>query len=96
MEIIKKKQRDDVHTYIPELKELYRAGRCTRREFLRNAMLLGMSLASASTFLAACAPKTPAPTEAPATKAPEPTEAPAAGPTRGGTLRIRGIVGRID
>ncbi len=96
MEIIKKKERNDVHSYVPELKELYRAGRCTRREFLRNATLLGMSLASASTFLAACAPKTPAPTEAPATEAPEPTEAPAAGPTRGGTLRIRGIVGRID
>lgn len=93
MEIIKKKQRDDVHTYIPELKELYRAGRCTRREFLRNATLLGMSLASASTFLAACAPKTPAPTEAPPAEAP--TEAPAAGPTRGGTLRIASQVQKV-
>ena len=60
MEIIKKKQRNDVHPYIPEMKELYRAGRITRREFLRTATLLGMSVASASTFLTACAPPEPA------------------------------------
>lgn len=100
MEIIKKEERNDVHPYIPELRELYRAGRCTRREFLRNATLLGMSLASASAFLAGCAPQTEeatvAPTEPPATEAPEveptqppePTEAPAGGPKRGGTLRV--------
>ena len=50
MEIIKKKKNNDVHPYIPELKGLYRAGRCTRREFLRTATLLGMSVASASVF----------------------------------------------
>jgi peptide/nickel transport system substrate-binding protein len=93
MEIIKKNKRNDAHPYIPELEELYRAGRCTRREFLRNATLLGMSLASASTFLAACAPKTPAPTEAPPAEAP--TEAPAAGPTRGGALRIASQVQKV-
>ena len=59
MEIIKKKKRGDVHPYIPELKELYRGGRITRREFVRNAAMLGLSLSSASAFLAACAPATP-------------------------------------
>ena len=88
MEIIKKKKRDDVHAYIPELEDLFRKGRITRREFLRNATLLGMSLASASAFLASCA-KAPEPTATPkpaATKAPEPTATPEpAGPRRGGT-----------
>ena len=40
MEIIKRKKRDDAHPYIPELKGLYRSGRVTRREFMRNACLL--------------------------------------------------------
>jgi peptide/nickel transport system substrate-binding protein len=53
MEIIKRKKRD-VHAYIPELEELYRQGKVTRREFLRNATLLGLSLASANAFLAGC------------------------------------------
>ena len=94
MEIIKKKN-DDVHAYIPELKDLYRKGRISRREFLRNATLLGMSLGSATAFLSACGPKpteAPPPTEAPKpadTPVPAPTEPPAAaGPTRGGTLRV--------
>ncbi len=95
MEIIKKKERNDVHPYIPELKELYRAGRCTRREFLRTATLLGMSVASASTFLSACAPSTPEPTEAP-----EPTEEPeeepmAGGPMRGGRMRVASQVQKV-
>ena len=53
MEIIKKKKRDDVHPYIPELEELYRGKRITRREFLRTSLMLGLSLSSASAFLAA-------------------------------------------
>ncbi|MGQ9667665.1 MAG: hypothetical protein ACUVWB_10160, partial [Anaerolineae bacterium] len=63
MEIIKRQPRKEAHPYIPELKELYRQGRISRKEFLRNATLLGMSFAAASAFLASCAPK---PTEAPA------------------------------
>jgi peptide/nickel transport system substrate-binding protein len=109
MEIINRKPTNEVHSYIPELKDLYRQGRCTRREFLRTATLLGMSLASASAFLAACA--TPEPTEAPTkaaatqppTKAPTeaPTEAPTAtpvpaGPKRGGTLTMGTRVMGID
>jgi len=88
MEIIKKKKRNDSHPYIPELEELYRGGRITRREFLRNATILGMSLVSASSFLAACAREeatTAPPTEAP-TAAPEPTAPAPAGPKRGGEL----------
>jgi peptide/nickel transport system substrate-binding protein len=98
MEIIKRKKRNEAHVYIPELKELYRQGRVTRREFLRNATLLGMSLASASAFLTACgggeeATATPQPEP---TKVPEPTEAPAAmGPTRGGTLKAASRVQKV-
>jgi peptide/nickel transport system substrate-binding protein len=89
MEILKRKKRDDVHAYIPELEDLYLKGRITRREFLRNATLLGMSLASASAFLASCAPPAAEPTATPkpaATKAPEPTPKPS-GPQRGGTWK---------
>jgi len=108
MEIIKKKPTNDVHTYIPELKDLYRKGRISRREFLRNATLLGMSLTSATAFLAACGP-TPAPTEAPPTptEAPKPTDTPVpeptatpepvapVGPQRGGTLRVASRVHKV-
>jgi peptide/nickel transport system substrate-binding protein len=103
MEIIKRTKRDGEHVYIPELKDLYQKGRISRREFLRNATLLGMSFAGASAFLAACGP-TAAPVEAPvptavaqATEAPQPTEAPAAaGPKRGGTIHGSMQVIRID
>jgi len=95
MEIIKRKKSNEAHPYIPELKEQYRVGRITRREFLRNATLLGMSVASASSFLASCAPQEPEvaptavpPTAVPPTAVPEPTEEPKpTGPVRGGTLK---------
>jgi len=95
MEIIKKK-REDVHPYIPELKELYRGGRITRREFIRNAAMLGLTLSSVSAFLAACAPAPeptatpvpPAPTPVPPAPTPvPPTPLPPDFPRRGGTLR---------
>ncbi len=94
MEIIRKKKRDEVHPYIPELKDLYLKRRITRREFIRNAAILGLSLSSIHAFLASCAP-TPAPEEAsptPQPPAPSPTPVPPQ-PTptplvkRGGTLR---------
>jgi peptide/nickel transport system substrate-binding protein len=104
MEIIRKNENNEAHPYIPELKNLYQKGRISRREFLRNATLLGMTFASASAFLAACGP-TPAPTAAPtaavpptqppATMAPEPTQAPAMGPTRGGTLKVASRVQKV-
>ncbi|MGD2145569.1 MAG: ABC transporter substrate-binding protein [Anaerolineae bacterium] len=89
MEIITKKERNEAHPYIPELKYQYEIGKISRREFLRNATLLGMSVAGATTFLAGCAQPTAAPTEAPpATAVPEEPEEEAAapsGPQRGGT-----------
>ena len=96
MQILKKKPTNGVHAYIPELEDLFRKGRITRREFLRNATLLGMSLASASAFLASCAPAaaptaTPKPVVAAPTATPKPT-----GPRRGGTLRGSMQVIRID
>ena len=96
MQFIKKEERNEAHPYIPELKELYRDGRISRREFLRNATLLGMSAAAAGTFVTGCGQQaTEAPTEAPATAAPEPTEKPAGGPQRGGTLRIASNVQKV-
>jgi hypothetical protein len=84
MEIIKPEKRD-VHPDIPELEDLYLKGRITRREFLRNATLLGMSFAGASALLAACAPAT-APEE-PAEEAP--AEEPAAEePAEEGTMAV--------
>jgi peptide/nickel transport system substrate-binding protein len=101
MEIIRKNKSTEAHAYIPELKDLYQKGRISRREFLRNATLLGMSLTGASAFLAACG-ATPEPTVVPTTKAPEPTAAPqpteppaAAGPVRGGSLRVASQVQKV-
>ena len=60
---------------ISRLRQQLQAGKITRREFLRYAGLLGLSLGSAQALLA-CAPQ---PTEAPTAK---PTEAPAAAATK--------------
>jgi peptide/nickel transport system substrate-binding protein len=96
--IRKKKPKPGEHPYIPELKYLYEQKRVTRREFLRNATILGLSAASANLFLASCGGE-----DATATSPPEPTEPPAAatavpatavptavpapaGPKRGGEL----------
>jgi len=96
MEIIKKKKREDVHPYIPELKELYRGRRISRREFMRNAAVLGLSLGAIQAFLASCAPAPeptstpvpPTPTAVPPTPTPvPPTATPAPVVKRGGILR---------
>jgi peptide/nickel transport system substrate-binding protein len=106
MEIIRKNNDKEAHPYIPELKEQYQQGRISRREFLRNATLLGMTFASATAFLAACG-TTPAPTAAPQptspppTTAPQPTTAaapttaPAMGPARGGNLKVASRVHKV-
>lgn len=105
MEILKRQKRNGVHPYIPELEELYRQGRVSRREFLRTATLLGMSLAGATAFLSSCGPaaeptQPPAATAPPeATAAPAPTDTPVpapAGPKRGGTMTIATRVPRVD
>ena len=91
MEIIKKKPNNGVHPYIPELSEAHRKGEISRRDFLRFATLLGMSLSTAK-ILAGCAPAetpTAAPTTAPVAVVP-------AGPKRGGTVTIATRVQRFD
>ena len=45
-----------MHPYVPELAEQYRQGKVDRREFLRYATLLGVSVAGAKAFLAHAAP----------------------------------------
>jgi peptide/nickel transport system substrate-binding protein len=78
-------KREEEHLSLPQLEELYRAGKISRRKFLRNAVVMGMSLGSASAFLVGCgdtakqATATPVATQAPiATKVPEPTDVPIA------------------
>ena len=85
-----------MHERIPELKEQYVEGKISRREFLRYATLLGLSLTAAQGLIAGCAPKatptpkpTPKPTPVPPTATPKPV-----GPRRGGTIRIgEGVMG---
>jgi peptide/nickel transport system substrate-binding protein len=85
MEIIKKTPDNGMHPAVPGLQESLRKGKISRREFLRFAGLLGLSVGTAS-ILANCAP-TAAPTEAPTAVVPVATEAPAAPAiTRGGKL----------
>ncbi len=92
MEIIRRVKRENVHAYIPELEDQYLRGKVSRREFLRMATLLGVSVAGATTFLASCGPEAEEPTKAPAaTDTPVPS-----GPKRGGTIRGSMQVIRID
>ena len=90
MEIIKKKPDNGMHPAIPELQESLRNGKLSRREFLRLATLLGLSVGSA-TFLANCAPapEATAPAAPAATVAPVATEVPKATITRGGQAHQR-------
>jgi peptide/nickel transport system substrate-binding protein len=97
MEIIKKQPDKGMHPAVPELQEALRKGNLSRREFLRYATLLGLSVSAASA-LAACGPAAtptaaPAPTAVPPTAVP-PTKAPApptAAPTAVPTKAAAGI-----
>src|SRR5512136_3112051 len=103
MEIIKKQPKGDMHPAVPELQDQLRQGKISRREFLRYACLLGVSVGAAN-VLAACAQPTAAPTAVPPTAVPPtavavPTAIPAtAVPTikRGGTATIATRVQRFD
>jgi len=96
MDFFTKNERDEKHPYIPELKELYRSNRITRREFLRNATLLGMSAAAASTFIAGCQQQETAAPEPTAEEVmEEPTEAPSGGPIRGGIIKIGSQIQKV-
>jgi peptide/nickel transport system substrate-binding protein len=101
MEIIKKKPSNGLHPAIPELQDQLRQGKISRREFLRYATLLGVSVGGASVLAACGAQPTPAavpPTAVPAATAVPPTAAPAAVPAaikRGGTLIVGATVQKI-
>jgi peptide/nickel transport system substrate-binding protein len=50
MHILKRKKRN-VHPYVPEMQELHRQGKMSRREFLRMSTLLGVSLVGAKALI---------------------------------------------
>ena len=85
-----------VHERISELQEQLSAGLITRRDFLRYAALLGVSVGAAEA-LAACAPKPTAvaPTKVPPTAVPPtavaPTEAPTAPPPAAQAQALAGM-----
>lgn len=88
-----------IHPLVSEANQQLRAGKITRRDFLKLSTLLGMSLTAANA-LASCSP-----TEAPATAAPATAVPPTAAPTvtplppthvRGGILTAATRVERVD
>jgi peptide/nickel transport system substrate-binding protein len=89
---------DRIHPAVPEAQEQLRQGRISRREFLRVATLLGVSVPAAYA-LAACgtapaaAPPAGQATAAPAAAA---TTAPAAAVKRGGILKVGIQVPAVD
>ncbi|MDZ7844144.1 MAG: ABC transporter substrate-binding protein [Anaerolineales bacterium] len=93
MDFFTKNDKEEKHPYIPELKDLYRSKKISRREFLRNATLLGMSAAAASTFIAGCQQETPEPTIEDVVE--EPTAAPSGGPVRGGILKVGSQIQKV-
>jgi len=62
-----------------QLQALFRRGGMSRRAFMRNALLLGMSMGAAQTLLAACAQPGAPVAEAPAADAPAASTTPKAG-----------------
>ncbi len=59
MKIFKKQPKSNLPLAVPELQDQLQKGKISRREFLRSAALLGISV-SAANILAACAPAAPA------------------------------------
>jgi len=75
---------EELHERISELQEQLLQGKITRRDFLRYATFLGLSLGAAEA-LTACAPPAPTPTPAPPTPTPappKPTPTPAPPPVK--------------
>ncbi len=54
--IMKKQGKQTLHPHVEELKYQYSKGAITRRQFLRNATLLGMSAAAVASFAPALFP----------------------------------------
>lgn len=71
---------EKLHPAIPDLKAAVKAGKLTRREFIRYATLLGVSAAAASQMIGI----------------PWPRKLAAAGPKRGGVLKVSQQVQKID
>jgi peptide/nickel transport system substrate-binding protein len=70
-----------------ELQQLYVLGKINRRQFLRSALMMGVSLGAAQSLLAACAPAAPgAPAAAPVTPEAVAEAASAGTPKYGGEL----------
>ncbi|MEX2184162.1 MAG: ABC transporter substrate-binding protein [Chloroflexota bacterium] len=72
-----------------DLVESFVQGRVTRRQFIKRATVIGLSMASVSAIIAACGPGTA--TTAPGTSGPAPTDGASAPPTQGaagGTIRV--------
>ncbi len=58
MTLFKKHEEKEPHPYIAELKSLYRKEEISRRDFLRNSTLLGLSAAAAYSFAGSIFPST--------------------------------------
>lgn len=84
-------QNEKLHPGVPYLQEQLRKGKISRREFIRYAVLLGTSLATASTLAAVPQPATEFTTEAAVKSAPRK----AVTPVRGGTLKIASRVHKV-
>jgi len=80
-----------MHPLIPKLRQSLSQGRISRREFLRLATLVGLSLAGAQSISACVQPEPPAsPTPAPSTKPAQ------ASFIRGGVLQCATRIERVD
>jgi len=72
-------KKERLHPYVPELIDQYEKGKLTRREFLRYAALLGVSVGAASSVIGLALPKSLS----------------AARAQRGGTLRVSSAVQKV-
>jgi peptide/nickel transport system substrate-binding protein len=86
------------HPAVSDLQKQLKAGRISRREFLRTVTLLGVSAGTAYAMTACAPPPAAAPSAPAAPAASEPTAAPAAatGPKRGGVVKVGIQVPAVD
>jgi peptide/nickel transport system substrate-binding protein len=84
-------QNEKLHPGVPYLQEQLRKGKISRREFIRYAVLLGTSLATASTLAAVPQPDT----DVLSTISAKPAPRKAVTPVRGGTLKIASRVHKV-
>lgn len=71
-----------------DLVEHFVRGKITRRQFVKRASVIGLSLSSVSAVIAACAPGTPSATTAPASQAPGASPSASASAALGGSIRV--------